>query len=163
MMLPLRATTCAAQAPIPREAPVMSAQRSGVPVVIFDSGLKGGEIVSFVATDNDKGGELALKEISRRKPIPKNRVEPPIEQAVIEMAIENPAFGQVRVANELTKRGQFVSPTGVRSVWVRNDLQTFARRLKALEARLAQNAGRSAGLRHSTCRRGPRRRASIAR
>src|SRR5215217_5158725 len=89
----------------------------------------------------DKGGELALKEISRRKPIPKNRVEPPIEQAVIEMAVENPAFGQVRVANELTKRGQFVSPTGVRSVWLRNDLQTFARRLKALEARLAQNQG----------------------
>jgi ribose transport system substrate-binding protein len=40
-------------------APVMNAKRGGVPVVIFDSGLKGGEIVSFVATDNDKGGELA--------------------------------------------------------------------------------------------------------
>jgi hypothetical protein len=89
----------------------------------------------------ERGGEVALKEISRRKPILKNRVEPAIEKAVIEMAIENPAYGQVRVANELTKRGQFVSPTGVRSVWVRNDLQTFARRLKALEARLAQNQG----------------------
>lgn len=89
----------------------------------------------------EKGGELALKEISRRKPIPKNRVEPAIEQAVIEMAIENPAFGQVRVANELTKRGQFVSPSGVRSIWMRNDLHTFARRLKALEARQAQNQG----------------------
>src|SRR5262245_16241048 len=89
----------------------------------------------------EKGGELALKEISRRRPILKNRVEPEIEKAVIEMAIENPAYGQVRVANELTKRGQFVSPTGVRSVWVRNELQTFARRLKALEARLAQNQG----------------------
>jgi transposase InsO family protein len=89
----------------------------------------------------DKGGELALKEISRRKPIPKNRVEPEIEKAVIELAIEYPAYGQVRVANELTKRGQFVSPTGVRSIWLRNDLQTFGRRLKALEARLAQNKG----------------------
>src|SRR3954447_24284369 len=89
----------------------------------------------------DKGGELALKEISRRKPVVKNRVEQAIEQAVIEMAIEQPAWGQVRVANELTKRGQFVSPTGVRSVWVRNDLQRFALRLKALEARLAQNQG----------------------
>lgn len=89
----------------------------------------------------EKGGELALQEISRRKPVVKNRVAPVIEHAVLEMAIENPAFGQVRVANELTKRGQFVSPTGVRSVWVRNDLQTFARRLKALEARLAQTSG----------------------
>src|SRR6478609_5963508 len=89
----------------------------------------------------DKGGEVALKEISRRKPIPKNQLESAIQLAVIEMAIENPAFGQVRVANELTKRGQFVSPSGVRSVWLRNDLQTFARRLKALEARLAQTRG----------------------
>jgi ribose transport system substrate-binding protein len=40
-------------------APVLNARRGGVPVVIFDSGLKGGEFVSFVATDNDKGGALA--------------------------------------------------------------------------------------------------------
>jgi len=63
----------------------------------------------------ERGGEMALKEISRRKPVLKNRVAPELEQAVIEMAIENPAFGQVRVSNELTKRGQLVSPTGVRS------------------------------------------------
>src|SRR3954462_9497269 len=87
----------------------------------------------------EKGGELALKEISRKNPCLKNRAE--LEQAVIEMAIENPALGQVRVANELTKRGQFVSPTGVRGVWLRNDLQTFARSLKALETRLAQSKG----------------------
>src|SRR5690349_1901996 len=89
----------------------------------------------------EKGGELALKEISRRKPCMKNRVEPHIEQAVRELAVEQPAYGQVRVANELTKRGLFVSPTGVRSVCLRHDLQTFARRLKALEAKLAQAPG----------------------
>jgi len=90
----------------------------------------------------EKGGELALKKISRRKPLLKNRVEPHIEQAVLDIAVEQPAYGQVRVANELTRRGTFISPTGVRSVWLRNDLHTFQRRLKALEAKLGQEPGR---------------------
>ena len=89
----------------------------------------------------EKGGELALKEISRRKPCIKNRVEAHIEQSIVELAIEQPALGQVRIADELTKRGLFVSPTGVRSVWLRHDLETFAKRLKALETKLAQEPG----------------------
>jgi transposase InsO family protein len=87
----------------------------------------------------DTGGEQALQEISRKKPILKNRIDPRDEEAIVNYATEEPAHGQVRASNELRRRGVSISAAGVRIVWQRNDLETFKKRLTALEAKVAQD------------------------
>lgn len=86
----------------------------------------------------EAGGVDALIDANRRKPNIKNRVEEATEAAVTAFALEQPAFGQVRVSNELRKRGIFISPSGVRSVWLRQNLESFKKRLSALEKYVAE-------------------------
>ena len=85
----------------------------------------------------ESGGIEALLHKDRRTPNLKNRVDEATESAVLAFALDNPAAGQVRVSNELRKQGIFVSPSGVRSIWLRHDLETFRKRLAALERKMA--------------------------
>jgi len=87
----------------------------------------------------ETGGIDSLIDKSRRKANIKNRVDEATEQAVIASAVEQPAFGQHRTSNELRKKGIFVSGSGVRSIWVRHNLENFKKRLKALEEKVAND------------------------
>lgn len=88
---------------------------------------------------HDQGGEEALFEMSRKKPCLKNRVPSNVEDAVVNIAVEFPAYGHERASNELRKSGIIISGGGVRSVWLRHDLENFKKRLKALEIKVAND------------------------
>lgn len=86
----------------------------------------------------EEGGVESLFDKNRREPNYKNRVDDMTENAVKDYAVECPAHGQLRVSNELRKRGIFVSPSGVRCIWLRHNLESFKQRLKALEEKSAK-------------------------
>lgn len=85
----------------------------------------------------DEGGVESLFDKSRRQPNLKNRTDDATEAAVLRAAIDFPAYGQLRASNELRKIGVFVSPSGVRCIWLRNNLESFRKRLLALEKKSA--------------------------
>lgn len=60
----------------------------------------------------EMGGEAALAEISRQKPLLKNRVEPHIEEAVLKLAFEQPTWAQLRVQTSSSSRAFLCRPAG---------------------------------------------------
>jgi transposase InsO family protein len=87
----------------------------------------------------DEGGIENLIDKTRKKPNLKNRTDDETEKKVLEFAFVQPAYGQTRASNELRKLGTFVSPSGVRSIWLRYNLETFKKRLSSLEVKAQQN------------------------
>ena len=86
-------------------------------------------------------GLEGLLEKSRKAPRLRNRVAPEVEQKVLDYSLEFPTQGQKRVANELKKQGIRISDGGIRSIWLRHNLQLSSLRLKRLEKWSAENEG----------------------
>ena len=80
------------------------------------------------------GGVAGLVEQRRgpRGPHP-NRVAPELEQKVLDYCLEKPTYGPQRIANELRLMEIDISPTGVRGVLQRHNLETRYKRLMRLE------------------------------
>jgi len=87
----------------------------------------------------EDGGIENLIEKTRKKPNLRNRVGEEVEKAVVAFAFEYPAYGQFRTSNELRKTGTFISSGGVRSIWLRHNLETFKKRLDYLEKRVQED------------------------
>ena len=70
----------------------------------------------------EQGGVEALLDTSRRRPNKRNRVDEAIEEEIIRLSFEYLAYGQVRIKNELAKKGMKISACGVRCVCLRHNL-----------------------------------------
>ena len=88
----------------------------------------------------NEGGEAALPELSRRKLNFKHRGVPEVAAAVEALAIEQPAWGQLRAVNDLAQRGIPLSAAGGRCVWKRQGLENLNKRLRALAAKVARES-----------------------
>ena len=74
-----------------------------------------------------------------KPPIPKSvpsKTPPEIEEKVVALSIERPAWGQGRIADELALSGTLMAPTTVRNIWLRREIETRYKRLLALEDKI---------------------------
>jgi transposase InsO family protein len=65
------------------------------------------------------------------------KTPPELEKQVIELSIEHPAWGKLRITDELALRGIQMAPATVRNIWLRNGLEKRYKRLLALEEKTA--------------------------
>ncbi len=86
----------------------------------------------------ETGGEAALRDHRHSGKLPKNQVPQPIQQRILELAFGQPEMGQKAVSEKLSGEGLKISPNGVRSVWLRYELETKQKRLLALKAKADQ-------------------------
>jgi transposase InsO family protein len=69
-------------------------------------------------------------------PIPKSfphETPPEVKEKVISLSLEHPAWGPVHLSDHLRLEGVSVSPSTVRNIWVKEDMETRYKRLLRLE------------------------------
>lgn len=82
-----------------------------------------------------QGGVQALERQVRTNHYHQNRTDRAVANTVIEFSLDNPHLGQVQVSNQLKKHYQIeLSASGVRNVWLRENMQTCALRLQKKES-----------------------------
>ena len=78
-----------------------------------------------------EGGVQALKRQISEDHIHANRTDQNTAEAIIEFSLDNPHLGQVQVSNHLKKSNHIdISASGVRQVWLRENMQTIALRMQ---------------------------------
>ena len=77
-----------------------------------------------------EGGVQALRRQVSEDHTHANRTDQSIAEAIIEFSLHNPHLGQVQVSNHLrTSANIDISATGVRTIWLRENMQTIALRM----------------------------------
>ena len=71
-----------------------------------------------------------------RPPIPAshpNELSEEVKERIVKLSLMHPTFGQQRIADQLRLEGAPVSPSSVRNLWIKEDLETRYKRLLRLE------------------------------
>ena len=84
----------------------------------------------------DKDGINGLRLKDRKRPDMPNQTEKNIEEKIINFSLENPSYGKDRIAIELRLQNIWITPSGVDSIWNRNNMQNRKLRIKKLEEKL---------------------------
>ena len=81
-----------------------------------------------------QGGIEALKRQETPGLRHQNRTAEDLEKLVIDFSLQNPHLGQLQVSLQLkTKHAAEISPSGVRSIWLRENMNTAALRLEKVQ------------------------------
>ena len=90
--------------------------------------------------------ERGFEGLIDQPPIPKsfpNETLPEVKEKLINLSLEHPAWGPMHISDHLRLEGISVSPSTVRNIWIKEDMETRYKRLLRMEE---ENNGRDVEL-----------------